>query len=46
MQQEITETLVSFKVAELAKKKRFFVECRNYYNSDNGIVMKKNFKAS
>ena len=37
MQQEITETLVSFKVAELAKKKRFFVECRNYYNSDKKL---------
>ena len=37
MQQEIAETLVSFKVAELAKKKRFFVECRNYYNSDKKL---------
>ena len=37
MQQEITKTLVSFKVAELAKKKRFFVECRNYYNSDKKL---------
>lgn len=37
MQQEITETLVSLKVAELAKEKRFFAECRNYYDSDKKL---------
>ena len=37
MQQEIAETLVSFKVAELAKKKRFFIECGDYYDSNKKL---------
>ncbi len=38
MQQQITETLVSFKVAKLAKEKGFDEVCRYLYENSKDMV--------